>query len=253
MRTAFIRAHRAVVLAAMVTVAPAAGAREAATAPPVEPPAASTPPAAPGVPSETAAPPPVASSPASTLPTAAAPAAAAPLPPVRFFASTGWDYGFNELLEVQFEDGSTKSLRLNGGFTIAIGAAFLPLQGGRFETRGTVGVKYDWLSAENGRVTYLAFPIEILESLHVGPVRLSAGLSFLLGPRVKGEEFLADVDLDLRNSLGLVGQAEWVFPFQAGRSSLSAGIRLTWQKLELESGGTAEDASALGGVLGVTF
>jgi len=227
MRTAFLRAYRTAVLAAIVSVAPGAPAQEATPAPGIEPPAASPP--------------------------LAAPAAAAPIPPLRFFVSTGWDYGFNELLEVQFEDGSTQSFRLNGGYRLAIGAAFLPLQGGRFETRGTVGIKFDWLSAGNGRVLYVAFPIELLESLNVSPLRLSAGLSLLLAPRVKGEDFLAPLDLDLRNSLGLVGQVEWVFPFQAGRGSLSVGVRLTWQKLELESGGTAEDASALGGVLGVTF
>jgi len=234
MREAFLRAHRAAVLAVIVSVAPAARSQEPGPA------AASA---------ATAEPPPVASLPASPPATTAA----APLPPVRFFVSTGWDYGFNELLKVQFEDGSTGSLRLNGGFRLAIGAAFLPLQGGRFETRGTAGIKYDWLSAENGRVTSLAFQIELLESLNVRPLRLSAGLSVLLAPSVKGHDFLAAVDLDLRNSLGLVGQAEWVFPFDAGRRSLSVGLRFTWQKLELESGGKAEDASALGAVLGVTF
>ncbi len=233
MRTAFLRSHRAIVLAAVVMVAPGVRAQEVA----------------PGAPAVTGAVPSEGSVPAAPPSTVVA----APLPPVRFFASAGWDYGFNELLEVQFEDGSTKSLRLNGGFRLAIGAAFLPLQAGRFETRATVGIKYDWLSAENGKVTYLAFPIELLESLNVSPLRLSAGLSLLIAPRVKGEDFLAPLDLDLRNSLGLVGQVEWVFPFQAGRGSLSVGVRFTWQKLELESGGTAEDASAFGGVLGVTF
>jgi hypothetical protein len=235
MREAFLRAHRAAALAVIVSVAPVARAQEA------EPAAASS--------AATAEPLPVAPVPASPPPTTAA----VPLPPVRFFFSTGWDYGFNELLKVQFEDGSTGSLRLNGGFRLAIGAAFLPLQGGRFETRGTAGIKYDWLSAENGRVTSLAFQIELLESLNLRPLRLSAGLSVLLAPSVKGQDFLAAVDLDLRNSLGLVGQAEWVFPFDAGRRSLSIGLRFTWQKLELETGGKAEDASALGAVLGVTF
>jgi len=184
---------------------------------------------------------------------AAAPPAAAPPPPVRLVASVGYDYGINRFLTVTFDDGSTQSLRLNGGSFVAVGAAFFPLEGGRFETRGTIGVKYDAIRATNGSVRYLAFPLEVSESLYARPVRLTLGVTVLLAPGFKGEDFLAAVDLDLKPSVGIVGQAEWVLPFRTGRGTFSAGLRLTWQRLEPRRGGAAEDASALGAIVDVTL
>ncbi len=170
-----------------------------------------------------------------------------------FIATVGYDYGLSKLLEVGFADGSTESLRMNGGFVLSIGAAFLPLRGGLLETRATLGVKYDAITATNGSVRFLAFPLEVMEAVNVLPLRLAAGVSVLLAPTIRGEDFLAGADLDLKSSLGLVGQAEWVFPFRGGRGSISAGVRGTWQKLEPKVGGGAADASAVGAVLGVTL
>lgn len=236
-----------------------AGAPAAESAPPGEPPVsgeadAGVTPAAyrepalsggPAVPS-----PPSPAGPGAVSAPAAAPARVSP---VRLVAWTGYDYGFQELLEVEFENGSRQTLRLNGGGVLAVGAAFWPLQDGRFETRATVGLKYDSIRASNGSVTYLAFPVEITESWNVRPLRLTGGASLLLAPRIRGSRFLEGADLDLKSSLGLVGQAEWVLPFRGGRGSLSFGLRYLWQKLEPKQGGGAEDASALGAVLGATL
>lgn len=183
----------------------------------------------------------------------AEPAAAPAVRMVRLVAATGYEYGLNELLEVGFDDGSTQTLRLNGGGVLAVGAAFWPLREGRFETRATIGVKYDSIEARNGSVRYLAFPLEVTESWNLRPLRLSGGAVLLLAPRIRGSGFMGEADLDLKSSLGLVGQAEWVLPFQGGSGSLSFGLRYVWQKLEPERGGGAVDASALGAVLGATL
>jgi hypothetical protein len=193
---------------------------------------------------------------------AAAPPAVPPLPAggaappraLRLTASTGWDYAFDDVLEVQYEDGSRRRLGANGGFVLAVGGAFLPLAGGRLETRATIGVKYDLVSGSNGRAIFFGFPLELLEGWNVKPLRFSAGLSLLMSPRVRGSGFLADADLTLRSSLGVVGQAEWVMPFRSGASgSISFGLRYLWQKLQLSSGGRAFDANALGATFGVTL
>jgi hypothetical protein len=186
-------------------------------------------------------------------PAVAALAAAPAVRAVRLFAAVGYDHGLNELLEVEFENGSTQTLQLNGGGVLAVGAAFWPLQEGRLETRATLGIKYDSIDARNGSVRYLAFPLEVTESWNVRPLRLSGGAVLLLGPRIRGSGFLGDLDLDLKRSLGLVGQAEWVLPFKSGSGSLSFGLRYLWQKLEPKRGGGALDASALGAVLGATL
>jgi hypothetical protein len=173
---------------------------------------------------------------------------------LRLTARLGWDYAFEEFLHVTYDDGSSARLGANGGFALAAGAAFLPLAGGRLETRATAGVKYDVVIGSNGRAFFFGFPLEVLEAWNVRPLRLSAGLSLLLFPRVRGSGLLAGSDLDLRSSLGVVGQAEWVVPFRGGApGSISFGLRYLWQRLELATGGDARDASALGATFGVTL
>lgn len=183
----------------------------------------------------------------------AAPAPARPRS-VRLVASTGYDYAFEDLLLVEYENGSEGRLGANGGYVLAVGAAFLPLAGGRLETRATVGVKYDTVTGKNGSAVFFGFPLEVVEALDVKPLRLSAGLSLLMFPRVEGSGFLGGADLELRNSLGVVGQAEWVLPFRGGTAgSLSVGLRYLWQRLEASTGGRGSDASALGGTVGFTL
>jgi hypothetical protein len=207
---------------------------------------AQIPPAPPPAPPATAA---TAAAPASAVPVITPPAA----PPrrLRLCASTGYDYGFEDLLTVRYENGSTDRLAANGGMVLSVGAAWAAVPSGAWELRATAGVKYDLVSGTNGRAYYVAFPLELLAGWNVRPIRLSAGTSLSLAPRVRGSGFLAPADLDLRSSLGLVGQADWVIPFRAGDGSLSVGVRYLWQKMEVSSGGPAHDASALGLAVGV--
>jgi hypothetical protein len=163
----------------------------------------------------------------------------------------GYDYGIETLLEVQYQDGSAAAIRANGGLVVAAGAAFLPLAGGAFETRATVGVKYAPVAGRNGSARYLAFPVEVMEAWNVHPLRLALGASLSLGPTLRGEGVLGGLDVDLKQSLGLICQAEWVFPLEKGL--LSAGARLLWQRLEATGGGAAMNATAVGILLGFTL
>jgi hypothetical protein len=215
--------------AAAASVAPTS-AESPAPSPPVAMPVPSVPAPAPAV---------------STSP-AAAPRDAAPPRRLRFIASVGYDYGFEDLLTVRYEDGSTDRLAANGGMVFSAGAAWPLVPSGEYELRATAGMKYDIVSGSNGSARYIAFPIELLAGWNVRPLRIAAGASLSLGPRVRGSGFLAPADLDLRSSLGIVGQADWVFPFRSAAGSFSVGLRYVWQKLEVSTGGRAVDASALG-------
>jgi hypothetical protein len=211
--------------------------------------APATPPLAPPEPSPL---PPAASPPAAPPPATPVPAAEPPRA-TRFVAATGWDYGFNRLLTVTHSNGTKSTMQLNGGSWLAAGASFLPLLDGRLETRATVGFKYDVLAVKGGSLAYFAFPVDLMESLNAKPLRLSAGATLLLGPRLVGAKDLEPFSLRLRTSLGVVAQAEWVLPFQSGTGSFSVGLRYVWLRLEPRTGGVADDASAFGAVAGVTL
>lgn len=196
---------------------------------------------------------PAVATPVPTLP-AAAPPAAAPPRRLRFVASFGYEYGFEDLLNVRYTDGSTDRIAANGGWVVSAGAAWLLVPSGEYELRATAGVKYDGVTGSNGSAYYVAFPTELLAGWNAGRLRLSAGPSLSLAPRVRGSRVLADVDRDPQSSFGIVGQADWVFPFRrAAAGSLSLGLRYLWLNVQTSTGGRAVGASALGLAAGVSL
>jgi hypothetical protein len=173
-------------------------------------------------------------------------------PPVRFVAAVGFDYGFEELLDVEFEDGSDDAIRANGGIFYALGLTFLPFLDGRLYTQATIGFKMDAIDADNGEASFHVFPLEVVEYFHPGAFRVGAGLSLALAPRTRGEGAAEGFDADFDTSAGLVVSADYVWRFRgAPRGFLTVGPRLLLQRLEAPGGSV--DAHALGAVLGFTF
>lgn len=191
---------------------------------------------------------------AALLGSFAAPAhAQAPFPaprarPYTLIAGMGWDRGSTELLTVRLSDGSSQTLRANEGIYFEAGLGFLRHRVDKvtLETATTIGVKGWNVGADNGSMNYLAFPFELVERLEVEQVRFGLGLSVLLGPRLSSSGVLAGNDVDLKNSLGLVVQADWIGRRIPGRLGLYLGARFVWQKLEGENGTAAVGANAIG-------
>jgi hypothetical protein len=212
-------------------------------------------PATPAAPAATAEAPPPASAGAPPATPAAAPPAAPPVRPFQLVAWTGLDFGFTTLVEVTYEDGSHQKLTANEGFMLAAGASFLRFLEGRLETQATIGYKRASLSATNGSITFSAWPIEVLEAWQAGPVRLAAGLSLQLSPRVDGSGVASALDVGFDPSLGVVLQAAWTWrPGAEQRWRLELGGRFTWQTLRVSSGQqVTTDANALGIVFGAAY
>lgn len=199
--------------------------------------------------------PPAVAPPATPEPAAVpAPRPAAPAVPsprrVRFAATLGADFGFTDLLEATLSDGSKRSVVANQGFFVGVGAAFLPLLGGRMETQATLGLKYNGIVASNGSARLLVFPFELLETVRADPLRLAAGVVYLNRPKMSGTGVLSPFDVQFESSLGVVLQAEWAFRSRAG--ALTLGPRFIWQKLQVSSTGQVIDANAFGFVLSFT-
>jgi hypothetical protein len=182
------------------------------------------------------------------VPAGAPPTAAAPRPrDARFYLGGGYDLGGDTLVRARLSDGSSPTIDANGGLVLAVGADFLPLAGGRLRTRATLGLKYDWIDASNATVTYLAFPLEAVELVALGPFRVGAGLSLSLRPRLSGSGLASGLDAAFETSLGVVLQAEHEWRFRgAGGGALVVGPRFIWQKLRSEDTGKAFGANALG-------
>jgi len=205
---------------------------------------------------------PVAPGPSPVPPPAATPAPPpAPTPPAApaaegrkaaFVLELGGDFGSNKFFEVTFEDGSKQTMAFNDGFFMNFGAAFLrvPLTADlAIDTSATVGFKYKSIGADNGSYRYLAFPVEVTERLTLGPIRFGLGASLALNPSYEGDGLAEGADIDLDNSLGIVGRLEWVGLRSIDpRQGWIVGVRLLFQKFG--NAGGVESGNSVGFVLG---
>lgn len=191
-----------------------------------------------------AAPPPVGEPP---------PARGQPARPVAIVLALGIDGGSTKFFEVTYTDGSSESLRANQGLWASAGLAFLPVRAGTvtFDTAATLGVKIWSVGASNGAIKYLAVPLEVVERLWIGQFRLGAGASVALAPGISSSGLAAGNDVDFKNSLGLMAQAEWIGARHGGRKGMLVGARLLWQKLAPKDGGQVYGANAYGLYFGI--
>ncbi len=154
------------------------------------------------------------------------------------------DFGLEKLNEVRFTTGRRVSMRLNEGISAAVGVSFLPLAGGRLGTRLTGGYKAQYLRAANGDAWFTGVPLELVEVVYAGPVRLGLGGSLLLEPRLSGSGFLEDQTRHYDPSLGVVADLEWLV---SARSRTGIGVRGTWTRFEAD--GAARNGPAIGVVV----
>jgi len=173
--------------------------------------------------------------------------------PALLVLAMGYDAGFTRLATVRFTDGSTQTLSANQGFYFAAGAAFLPVRAGavRFDTAATLGVKGWNAGADNGEVRYLAFPLDLVERVWFEQVRFGLGLSLSLAPRISSSGVLSGMDADLKNSLGLQAQVEWIGARRRSGVGVMLGARFLWQRFASERTGASIDAKAAGVLLGL--
>jgi hypothetical protein len=138
-------------------------------------------------------------------------------PAVQILVLMGFDKGLTkaipdvDLYDPSTGDTTTKSFYFNGGMAFSAGALFLPLSGGRLQTQATIGVQGWNLTAENGDIRWFAVPIEVMEFVNLGLLRVGAGLSYLINPKVTGKDFFAGPEnqFDFKNSPGLVAEADF--------------------------------------------
>lgn len=186
----------------------------------------------------------------------AAPPSPAARPPrsAELYFSTGYDFGFTKAVNIRFDDGSSHALHANRGSVLAVGATFLPAYDGALRTRATVGLKYEVVGGSGWNMLYLAVPVEVVEQLALGPVRLGAGASLPLGATYRGTGSFSGFHERLEPSLGLLLEASGVMAFRGGTyGTLAIGPRLLVQRLRWSSGGGAMSANALGLSLSFTL
>ena len=174
-------------------------------------------------------------------------------PKLQLVVFGGYGFGSTTLVKATMSDGSSQSISANQALTASVGIAALKLAGGRLATQATIGIEGWSIDASNGGAQWLAFPLDVMEFAYLDPVRLGAGISYLLAPSLKGSGVMSALDVSFKNSLGLAFEGDWVFRIGGRRRARATlGGRFVWQSLQAASGGPAINANSFSILLGYT-
>lgn len=144
------------------------------------------------------------------------------------------EFGGDELVTVDFEDGESQDIRAGQGATPAIGAWFRPIADNPLEVHALVGFKYATTAAENADINVSRLVLRV-----DGVYRLerdwyaSIGLVHHSGPELDGDGFFEDISFD--DATGIAVGFGWKW------------IGLNYTKIEYSSRDYFDvDASAIG-------
>ena len=166
----------------------------------------------------------------------------------QWFASAGYDTGGETAITAWDGSGNTKSIKANEGVHVAIGALIRNDAQGQVETQISLGFKFKTLNFSNAKVSYRAYPLEVLEVFTLNNFRLGGGLTYHLNPKISGSGVFSDLDLPIKNTLGLIAQAEYRLTPQ-----VSAGLRYTAISYSAKSGGGSISGNGVGFIMTAAF
>lgn len=163
---------------------------------------------------------------------------------VRPLVKAGADFGGETLVTVEFDDGDIDRMKANEGVYAGGGLAIIT------DTRDvefhlTAAYKYAYLDADNGDIEWTRWPLEALVFYRFPHVRVGAGLTYHVSPRLRGDGAVSDLDVRFKNALGGVIQVDWRIT-----DAIALGGRLTLldYKAKAPASGTVSSNS-----LGVSF
>jgi hypothetical protein len=125
--------------------------------------------------------------------------------------------------------GSTKSISANEGIFVGGGASIL-MDSKTVEVEVSASYKYATIAAQNGDIDWTVVPLDALVFYRLPYFRLGGGLTYHLGPTLKGSAELSDLNVKYNDALGFVLQADYALGNQ-----FSFGLRYTSVDYKLKS------------------
>jgi hypothetical protein len=125
-----------------------------------------------------------------------------------FLAQADFDYGGDELLAIEFEDGESQEVRAGQGFGLSVGGYFRPLESSSLEIQASVGYKFATTAASNADI-HVSRTLLQLGAFHRWPngFYLGGGVMNHLGPKLNGDGFFEDIDFD--DATGFNAEIGW--------------------------------------------
>lgn len=169
---------------------------------------------------------------------------------VRLLLQVGLASGGEKIFEgdLYYEDGDSErvDVKAGDGYSLGLGLIMPLSASGKAEIQVAGGWKEKRISAENGDVTFNRIPIDVMVLARFKRMRIGGGITYHLNPKMAGDGFVGEVDVEFDNALGYLLEADYVF---AKRWIL--GLRGTLLEYEKES--VAINGNSTEIVLGVWF
>lgn len=159
----------------------------------------------------------------------------------------GLDFGGEEMVSVYYTHGSGDEINagelvhLSGGFIFKTFA-----DQSDWETQLTLGWKTDGITADNGSVSFDRFPVEVLQFIRAGNIRIGGGATRHLNPSLEGDGFMSDVQAKFDDAWGGIVEINYLLG-----DKLMFGVRATM--IDYEIRGLSVDGSSVGFNMGLRF
>lgn len=136
------------------------------------------------------------------------------------------DFGGTELIQVEWTDGDSSTLKAGQLITFSAGALYrsptLP-----FSAEATIGYKFDRVNGSNGSIMFTRFPLELLAAYMHGAHRIGLGGTVHLLPSFDCDAAgLCSSKVDYGPAIGGIVQYAYSHAFQ-DNSGLDFGLRYT--------------------------
>lgn len=161
--------------------------------------------------------------------------------PFKFLLGAGLTYGGDNLVTVQFTDGSTDKVRA-GGLALLYGGGEYRLND-QFALQATVGYHInDSRAASNGSVKFDRVPVDLLALYSVTEkIRLGGGAQFASGVELKGSGVAGNINQKFDSTVGVIAEGEYLFTPHTGLK-----LRYVSEKFTPDGAGSKIDGSHVG-------
>lgn len=169
-------------------------------------------------------------------------------PAVRPLVGFGLTFGGDTLATVQFDDGTTDSIKAGGLAHLYAGAEFKV--GTEMAIQATIGYHVDdTRSSSNGSLRFSRYPVDLVALYSVNErVRLGAGAQIVGSAKLAGSGVASAVAVDFQSSTGALVEAEYLFT-----PSLGAKLRFVSHTYKPKGSGISVDGKHVGLMLGYYF
>jgi hypothetical protein len=167
---------------------------------------------------------------------------------VRPMLKLGVDTGGDVLLNHVFPDGEVETIKGNQGFYAGGGISVINFYRD-LELELSATFKYTTAYGNNGEVDWTRYPLDALVFYRWSRLRAGGGVTYHIGPKLKGDGDAAGLKVRFENAFGFALQADYRIT-----DYFTAGVRYTAIEYETKaSPAVTTKSSGVGITFGMTF